>query len=348
MKLPQPRGPISQTIFDFIKEGVGTARQVNVRIERNDVLDDEDFHIALWSLYELHYRCFDDVDERWEWDPRLLGVRAKLEEALERDLHELVRAELASPGHGTLGHGTGTHEVKDDFSSRFFDLVAGFESPPLAAWIGKEASRDQILEYLINRSIYQLKEADPHTWVIPRLSGGPKSALLALQFDEYGDGIAGRTHAELFATTLREAGLDAAYGAYIEDVGARALAVNNVMSLFGLHRRHRGAAMGHLAAMEASSSLPSRLFATGIRRAGFSDLATEYFVEHIEADAIHEQLAVRAICAQLIEEEPALEADIMFGALCCLALDARLAKELLARWETARRPEQQLVREANA
>ena len=33
---------------------------------------------------------------------------------------------------------------------------------------------------------------------------------------------------------------------------------NNALSMFGLQRRLRGAAVGHLAAFEATSSLPSR------------------------------------------------------------------------------------------
>lgn len=88
--------------------------------------------------------------------------------------------------------------------------------------------------------------------------------------------------------------------------------------------------MGHLAAFEATSSLPSRRYAAGLRRAGFSELAAEYFEEHVEADAIHEQLAVRTICAQLIDDDPSCEVDVFFGALCCLSLDSRVAAALLA------------------
>lgn len=331
MRLPPPRGPISSSLFDYMHEGPKAASSLIVRIcDPSGALDDADFQIALWSLYELHYRSFDDIDERWEWDPTLLAVRSKLEDVFERALHHAVIDEVAKQSPQVQAN---ARPRDGDLASRFFELVNEFDGPELAKRIQKDASAEQIREFLLHRSVYHLKEADPQTWSIPRLTGPAKSALVELQFDEYGDGVAGQTHAELFAITLREAGLDSTYGAYIDEVNASTLAVNNVMSLFGLHRRNRGAAMGHLAAFEATSSLPCRRYAAGLRRAGFSEAAAHYFDEHTEADAVHEQLAVRAICVGLIDEEPQLEADILFGALCCLVLDARQAVELIASWD---------------
>ena len=72
------------------------------------------------------------------------------------------------------------------------------------------------------------------------------------------------------------------------------------MSLFGLHRRLRGAALGHLAAFEATSSLPSRRMAQGLAPARAARRRwSHYYDEHVEADAVHEQLAVRTICGAL-------------------------------------------------
>ena len=63
------------------------------------------------------------------------------------------------------------------------------------------------------------------------------------------------------------------------------------MTLFGLHRRLRGAIAGHLAAFEMTSSLPNRTYGDGFRRLGFGGDVTGYFDEHVEADAVHEQIA---------------------------------------------------------
>ena len=100
---------------------------------------------------------------------------------------------------------------------------------------------------------------------------------------------------------------------------------NNAMSLFGLHRRLRGAALGHLAAFEATSSLPSRRMVQGLERLGFPDELVDYYAEHVEADAVHEQLAVRTICGGLLADEPGLEDDAWFGAFTCLDLEDRFA-----------------------
>ena len=34
-------------------------------------------------MYELHYRGFEGVDERWEWEPSLLALRSVLEDIFE-------------------------------------------------------------------------------------------------------------------------------------------------------------------------------------------------------------------------------------------------------------------------
>jgi hypothetical protein len=109
------------------------------------------------------------------------------------------------------------------------------------------------------------------------------------------------------------------------------------MSLLCLHRRHRAAALGHLAAFEATSSAPCRKIAAGIERLGFSEVVAAYWREHVEADAVHEQLAIRDVCGRLVADEPALHEDVLFGAACCLYLDALAATHLLDGWQAGRR-----------
>ena len=96
-------------------------------------------------------------------------------------------------------------------------------------------------EFAIHRSLYQRKEADPHTFAIPRVSGPAKAALVEIQFDEYGSGVLEDMHSELFADTMRALDLDPTYGAYLDVVPAVTLATTNLVSMFGLHRRWRGA-----------------------------------------------------------------------------------------------------------
>src|SRR6478752_6148659 len=52
----------------------------------------------------------------------------------------------------------------------------------------RDMTVDPFREFLTHRSVYHLKEADPHTWAIPRLAGSVKAALVEVQADEYGGG----------------------------------------------------------------------------------------------------------------------------------------------------------------
>lgn len=112
----------------------------------------------------------------------------------------------------------------------------------------------QLREYAAQRSLYHLKEADPHAWVLPRLWGRAKAAMAAVEYDEFGGGRAERVHARLFADLMRDLGLDTAYGRHLDAAPAEMLAVVNLMSLFGLHRALRGALVGHFADVEITSS----------------------------------------------------------------------------------------------
>jgi hypothetical protein len=272
-------------------------------------------------MYELHYRGFDGVDDDWEWDPELLGLRHLVEAALEKHLVTGVDV----PGD--------VAPVSSAVAESLFALTAPSPGPSVARSVAKRASLEQLHELLIHRSIYQLKEADPHTWAIPRLVGRPKAALVEIQADEYGGGDPDRMHCELFARTMRGAGLDAGYGAYVEQIPAVTLAGVNVMSFFGLHRRWRGATAGHLAAFEMTSSLPNRLYGDGFRRHGFGPDVTGYFDEHVEADAVHEQIAGRDLAGALAQQEPDLTHDILFGAATCLYLDDLVGQHLLSAWD---------------
>lgn len=162
----------------------------------------------------------------------------------------------------------------------------------------------QLREYAAQRSLYHLKEADPHAWVLPRLWGRAKAGMAAVEFDEFGGGRAERVHARLFADLMADLGLDTTYGRYLDSAGAEALAVVNLMSLFGLHRAMRGALVGHFAAVEITSSPGSRRLAQAMRRTGAGPAAEHFYDEHVEADAVHEQVVRREVVAGLLEEEP--------------------------------------------
>jgi hypothetical protein len=144
-------------------------------------------------------------------------------------------------------------------------------------------------------------------------------------------------HAELFRTLMAGLGLDPTYGAHVDAVPAVTLATGNVISMFGLNRRLRGALLGHLAAFEMTSSLPNRRYGNGLRRLGAGPATTRFFDEHVEADAVHEQIAAVDLCGSFVAAEPDQAAEVLFGAGCALALDGAAAAHLLDRWRSAPR-----------
>lgn len=320
--LPSPAGPLSATIIGALRDDLSPEPAALDIRESELLLGDDDFQLALYILYELHYRGFEDVDERLEWDPQLLGVRAALESAFENALRSVV-----APG---------PVPAPANVAGALREIVDSDDGPSLSRRVEAKASAAQVLEFVIHRSAYQLKEADPHSWAIPRLSGAPKAALVEVQADEYGGGAADRVHATLFADTMQALELDAAYGAYLDMLPGVTLATVNLMSLFGLHRRLRGAIVGHLAAFEMSSSLPNRRYSNGLERLGFSKRAREFYDEHVVADAVHENIAAHDLAGGLARQDPELAADILFGARALVELDRRFAEHLLDSWEAGR------------
>ena len=246
-------------------------------------------------------------------------MRRRLEQDLESSLRE---------------HWPGVPEGVG-LASGFFEWVAGHDGPSLARHVQTEATHEQVLDLLRVRSVYHLKEADPTTWVIPRLPTSAKAALAELQYDEYGAGDPDRLHAHLWARGMAASGLRPEYGAYVDAAPFEILEQNNAVSMIGLRRRLRGAAVGHLAAFEATSSIPSRRMAQGLERLGFPAEMIGYYTEHVEADAVHEQVALRDVCVALVREEPSLEADVWFGAWACLELESRAARAILDWWGIA-------------
>jgi len=216
------------------------------------------------------------------------------------------------------------------------EIEAADEAPSLSRHLERRGTLEQYLEFVVHRSAYQLKEADPHSWALPRLSGAPKAALVEIQADEYGGGEAARIHAQLFADTMDALGLDSRYGAYVDHLPGCTLATVNLMSMFGLHRRLRGAIVGHLALLEMASSIPNRRYGDGLRRLGFSGAVTAFYDEHVVADAVHENVAAVDLAGGLARVEPALRDDILWGAAALIELEGRFARHLLGSWNAGR------------
>ncbi len=313
--LPEGRGPLSGAVAAYLR---GTGPLPPDEAVRTADVYGGDLQLALYLCYELHYRGFAGVDPELEWDPRLLATRR----AMEQRFLGALRAD--TPVHDSVA------EALKEL------LVEPAEGAGVSHYLRDEGELWQLREYAAHRSLYHLKEADPHAWVLPRLWGRAKAGMAAVEFDEYGGGRPERVHARLFADLMEDLGLDPAYGRYLDAGCAPMLALVNLMSLLGLHRSLRGALVGHFAAVEITSSPGSRRLAEAMRRTGAGGAAEFFYDEHVEADAVHEQIVRRDVIGGLLAEEPHLADDVVFGIDVTEYLEQRLGDHLLSLWREGR------------
>ncbi|GIE80641.1 hypothetical protein Aph02nite_65910 [Actinoplanes philippinensis] len=319
MKPPAPRGPVSTALISALARAPHDIAAPGFDPSA-PALTDEDLQLSLFVMYELAYRGWDGVDDAWEWEPSLIRLRTVAENRFEAALRE-----LAAPYHDEVP----AEPTATAIARTLVAMTENDDGPSLSGYLRGRGTLEQFREFAAHRSVYQRREADPHTFAIPRLAGAAKAALIEIQIDEYGNGRAAHMHQELFTNTMTALGLDTTYGAYVDVVPALTLATNNLMSLFALHRRRRGSLLGHLAAYEMTSTAPNRAYGNGLRRLGGDADATRFYDEHVEADAVHEQVAAYDMCGVFCADEPERAADVLFGARCALALDALWAGAVL-------------------
>jgi hypothetical protein len=318
-RLPSAYGPVSTAVRRCLTEPA-PRDQLN-RIAASVVDSDPwglDLHLALYMCYELHYRGFAGVDPTWEWNPALLHLRAQLERAFLTE----VRREV------------GPIEPEDTAIAEMDALAiepADGDGP--SYYLRDTGTWEHMREYFVHRSLYHLKEGDPHAFAIPRLTGQAKASFVAVEFDEFGAGRGAHLHQQLFADLMDAAGLDSTYLGYLDYVPAESLAVVNLMSMFGLHRWLRGAAIGHFASTEITSSPGSRRLVEALRRLGAPSECVTFYREHVEADAVHEQVVRMDVVGDLVAREPQLDCDVVFGIRANAVVENRLADLIMTAWK---------------
>jgi hypothetical protein len=317
--LPAAHGPLSTTVRRALTRP--SSRDQLARISAS-VRDPDpyglDLQLALYVCYELHYRGFSGVDPTWEWNPALLNLRAELE-----------RTFLAG-----VGRDVGPIEPGDTAVAEMDALsIEPVDGTGPSYYLRDSGSWQQMREYFVHRSLYHLKEGDPHAWVIPRLTGRAKAAFVAIEYDEYGAGEGARLHQQLFADLLVAASLDSTYLGYLDAVPAESLAVVNLMSLFGLHRWWRGAAIGHFAATEITSPPGSQRMVQALQRMEAPPVCVAFYQEHVEADAVHEQVVRLDVVGDLVAREPKLDRDVVFGMRAHAVVENRLADKIMMSWK---------------
>jgi hypothetical protein len=162
--LPRSRGAVSEYLLSAFQR---TPHQLRTpHIYSDEVLEDEDLQLALYCCYELHYQGLPGVCDGWEWEPSLIEVRLAIETVFE----ERLRSAFSGLPRFT----------SNEVPAALWDLSRS-EGFSLSQWLLDHGSRFHAEEIAIHRSGYQLKEADPHTWAIPRLTGSARLMSTAME-----------------------------------------------------------------------------------------------------------------------------------------------------------------------
>ena len=90
-ELPTAAGPLSGAVIAHLKCRAPRRSFIPVDAPVGDSSPwGRDLQLALYVCYELHYRGFADVEPRWEWDPGVLHLRARLEDAFLSQLQQEI------------------------------------------------------------------------------------------------------------------------------------------------------------------------------------------------------------------------------------------------------------------
>ena len=311
--LPRPRGALSERMFDVLLRPAGSGA-----VEYVEPTDPDDQQIALWVAGQLSFRRIEGVDPAWEEDPTFLTARFRLEQDMEAELRAVLP-------------GTAACEPAE-VPSALVALVDAAEGPSLSWWLAEHGDRDHLDEFVVHRAAYQLQEADPHSFAIPRLAASTcKTALLQLQMDEYGGHEPTEAHAVLFSETMDALGL----AADLDRLPWQTLATNTLLNWLGRSRRLVPACLGHLAVFEMTSVRPMARYAAAIRRLvpdPEGTAAARFFDVHVAADGLHGPIATDRLIAGFVEDHPDEADEVLFGAAALLHVERRFAEHLLHAW----------------
>lgn len=305
--LPQTVGDLSQNARRCLLGG--TDRSSPLPADPFDL----DAHLAWYMLNEASFAGWDGVDDEAEWFRDVVRARRRLEAWFIRALTPVL------PGD-------------DDASpSTLVSEILGADGPSVSRYLRDHGTVGDLRESIMLRAPYQFKEADPHTFAVPRLDGTVKRALCEIQSGEYGVGHRS-THAELFRAAADALGVGPDKGNVIDRLPGLAFATSNLVSMGGLSRAKRGIVIGQLALFEMDSVKPNGVMVEACDRLGVAAVVRRFFDVHVMADAEHEVIAEQAF----LKDYPLLEPDqldnVRFGIRAQGAIDSATAHRAIATW----------------
>lgn len=259
--LPAARGPLSQSVIDFVTGGRGDVVDASSGVAGQP--HDDDFQTALWLLNVLQVATFRDVDPDRPASLRMRTLHWYLEQSFEDQLRRLV------PQRSPVD---------------LLDHLRSLRDRPAA---GQGATAAGLRRRLVASTPYRGWEADAHTLALARIEGPLKASVAQLQSARYGLGDATTDHA-----SPDELGLELADA--VSAAPACSLALANAAWLFGRDRRMRGAALGQLCLLRFDSCIVTDELIPTLERAApwlVDDAAWGAEVTSVLEDCVAEECA---------------------------------------------------------
>ncbi len=309
-QLPRPVGPISENAFRVLHG----RSDVDTDLPTDPF--DLDAQLAWFELNEVSFAGWRSVDDGAEWWPEVVRARQRLEAWFVRAISARIPDVVETPAEAV-------------------SRTLSAEGPSISSYLRDHGTVENVRESLMLRFPYQSKEADPHAFAVPRLSGGVKRALCDIQSGEYGVGHRA-THAELFRSAVEAIGVETDVGAVLERLPGVAFATSNLVSMGGLNRSRRGIVVGQLALFEMDSVIPSTAMVAACRRLDLAPATRRFFEVHVMADAEHEKIAEQAFLHGYPSEEPGQIGDVVFGIRAQSVIDRASTDLAIGRWTDGR------------
>lgn len=309
-RLPQPVGLVSDHIISALSHR--TAPMAGCVSPRGSDPLDHDLQLALYVLNELHFGGWVEVSDDFEWDADVTVLRSELSAEFERRLRQAVPSVRTDP------------RVE---AHRLLDL-GGLS---VSRHLRDVGTIGQVRESMILRTPYQSKEADPHTFAMPRFDGPTKRVFTEIQSGEYGVGHR-RSHSELFADALEGLGLDSTRNAHIDLCSGAALATSNLVTLGAMQRRLRGIVLGQLSLFEMDSVIPNQAMVDCCDRLELESSVRPFFHIHVMADTEHQQMVERSFLTEYPLIEPAQVDNVLLGMRAQSLIDHSIAADTVPAW----------------
>lgn len=308
--LPRPVGPNSQLAISALRRA-----RVGAPALPSDPFD-RDTQLAWFMLNEASFAGWSTIDDAAEWYPDVVALRQRFENWFST-LVEQRFGDITDPALAVD------------------QILNGLDGPSMSRHLADHGTRDQVTESLMLRYPYQNKEADPHTFAIPRLAGAEKRALIEIQTGEYGVGHAS-THAELFNNALSALTVRSDHTDIIDRLPGIAFATSNLVAMGGLNRALRGVAIGQLALFEMDSVSPNGIMVEACDRLALPAATRRFFDVHVMADAEHQVIARQAFLEHYPTTEPEQAGNVLFGIKAQHEIDVELALTAIGAWTDGR------------